>query len=89
MEHNHLQLSNLIGQFEQPGYKCKCVQKIFLNHTLAAISHRETMVEGLLFSLHTNALAVEAIGASCTRQFSRQICYSVNAHHLRTGSHTH
>ena len=59
-----------------------CVQKIFLNHTLAAISHRETMVEGSLFSLLTIALAVEAIGASCTRQFSKQIFYSINAHHL-------
>ena len=53
-----------------------------LNHTLAAISHRETMVEGSLFSLLTIALAVEAIGASCTRQFSKQIFYSINAHHL-------
>ena len=53
-----------------------CVQKN-LNHTLAAISHHETMVEGSLFSLHTNALAVEAIGASCTRQFSRQVGYSI------------
>ena len=59
-----------------------CVQKKNLNHTLAAISHRETMVEGLLFSLLTNAPAVEAIGASCTRQFSRQVFYSINAHHL-------
>ena len=53
-----------------------------LNHTLAAILHHETMVEGSLCSLHTNALAVEAIGASCTRQFRRQVCYSINAHHL-------
>ena len=75
------------------------VQKKSLNDTLAAISHRETMVEGSLFSLHTHALAVEAIGALCTRQFSRQVCYSINVHHLgleatpilinRTGSHTH
>ena len=64
-------------------YVCMYLCTIFfLNHTLAAISHRETMVEGSLFSLHTNALAVEAIGASCTRQFSRQVCYSINAHHL-------
>ena len=61
----------------KPQYVCMyvcmyvCVQKKNLNHTLAAISHRETMVEGSLFSLLTNAPAVEAIGASCTRQFSR------------------
>ena len=30
-----------------------------------------------LFSLHTNALVVEAIGASCTQQYSRQACYSI------------
>ena len=59
-----------------------CVQKKNLNRTLAAISHRETMVEGSLFSLLTNAPAVEAISASCTRQFSRQVFYSINAHHL-------
>ena len=61
---------------------CMCTKKIFESYTLAAISHRETMVEGSLFSLHTNALAVEAIGASCTRQFCRQVCFSINAHHL-------
>ena len=31
---------------------------------LAAISNCETLVEGSLFSLHTRALAVEAIGAN-------------------------
>ena len=41
---------------------------------LTAISHCETLVEG---SLHTYALAVEAIGAPCTRQFSRQVSYFI------------
>ena len=89
-------------QYFYPARACAAARaNFFLNHTLAAISHRETMVEGSLFSLHTHALAVEAIGALCTRQFSRQVCYSINAHHLGleatpilnnpsgTGSHTH
>ena len=73
-----------IGSVSVCLYVCMyiCVQKKNLNHTLAAISHGETMVEGSLFSLLTNAPAVEAIGASCTRQFSRQVFYSINAHHL-------
>ena len=57
-------------------YNCTYVsvpKKFFLNDTLAAILHCETLVEGSLFSFHTNALAVEAIGALCTRQFIRQI----------------
>ena len=44
-------------------YSYVFVYKKFLNHTLAAIAHRETIVEGSLCSLHTNAPAVEAIGS--------------------------
>ena len=36
---------------------------VYLNHTLSAMSCHEMLVKGSLFSLHTHALAVEAIGA--------------------------
>ena len=46
------------------------------------------LVEGSLFSPHTHALGVEAVGALCTRQFSRHVRYSILAYHLELEAHS-